>query len=420
MEALKKAEEAKRLAGEGTAAASTDVPQASPAPSPRSGNTLHGSPLPDLSLHTESLDADLAAVSTSAPTQRRNAAFATRPPEPNTLDTLERRRTARNVFTAKHASGSRSGLWLFLGLSGIAVLGICAYFWWQLRAASGGSLTRSVTTAAPTEVIAPPAPPPASTQLPIPAKSVLAEMSNSPPDKPAAAETPSSRAKPAADKAPLAATERPARSTEAPAQTAADSPVRLSRNPAKPNPTLEQAYAALQAGRPDEAQRGYEIVLRNEAKNTDALLGLATLAARQGQIELAQAYYLRALESDPNDPTAQAGVINTRSQADPGQSESRLKTALSSQPDSPALNFALANLYAGQDRWSDAQQAYFRAYSTEPENADFIFNLAVSLDHLHQSKLAVQYYQMALNATGATNAAFDKNLVKARLLDLQP
>jgi Tfp pilus assembly protein PilF len=176
----------------------------------------------------------------------------------------------------------------------------------------------------------------------------------------------------------------------------------------------------LQAGQLDEAQRNYEQVLRSDAKNTDALLGLATIAARRGQAEWAQAFYLRALESDPNDATAQAGLINSRGQADPGTSESRLKTALASQPDSSVLHFALGNLYARQSRWSEAQQSYFRAYSSEPDNADFIFNLAVSLDHLHQNKLAAQYYQMALNAAGAASPAFDKNQVKNRVLELQP
>ena len=162
------------------------------------------------------------------------------------------------------------------------------------------------------------------------------------------------------------------------------------------------------------------MVLRNDNKNIDALLGMATLAAHQGQNEWAQAYYLRALESDPNDPTAQAGLINIRGASNPGASESQLKTALASQPESSALYFALGNLYARQERWSEAQQAYFRAYSNEPNNADFIFNLAVSLDHLHQNKLAAQYYQMALNAAGTATPSFDKKQANARLLDLQP
>ncbi len=211
----------------------------------------------------------------------------------------------------------------------------------------------------------------------------------------------------------------PSQATEQ-AQDSPESPVRLSKSLPKTNQPLERAYAAFQAGRLDEAQRDYELVLRSDRKNVDALLGLATIAANQGQSERAQMFYLHALESDPNDATAQAGVINTRGQASPGLSESRLKTALASQPESSALHFALGNLYARQSRWSEAQQAYFRAYATEPDNADFIFNLAVSLDHLHQNKLAAQYYQMALSAAATRLGSFDRNQVQTRILELQP
>jgi len=180
----------------------------------------------------------------------------------------------------------------------------------------------------------------------------------------------------------------------------------------------------LQSDRLDVAQRAYQQALRGDPKSTDALLGLATIAARQGDTTRAHSYYLLALESDPNDATAQAGVIQTRGQSDPAQSESKLKTALANQPDSPALLFALGNLYASEQRWGEAQQAYFRAYSTEPDNADFIFNLAVSLDQLHQDKLAAQYYQMALNAAQPSNGSravgFDRGQVQKRIQDLLP
>ncbi|MPN55938.1 hypothetical protein SDC9_203622 [bioreactor metagenome] len=97
-----------------------------------------------------------------------------------------------------------------------------------------------------------------------------------------------------------------------------------------------------------------------------------------------------------------------------------MKTALSEQPESAPLLFALGNLYARQARWSEAQQAYFQAYAADPENPDFIFNVAVSLDHLRKSKLAAQYYQMALTAGESRAAGFDRNQVRSRLAELQP
>ena len=419
MDALKKAEEAKRQAVENSAAetasprpatpeASAEMtlePVSTPVAAPASG-------LPKLSQHIDSVDADLAAVSTTAPSRKRQA-----PPLANPVETgaeskaAAERSAARNVFTAKQAPKSRTSLWLILGLTGVAVAGIGGYFAWQLQSVSGGSLARP---AAPM-----PAPGQSIVNSPIqqtpPAPVVMADARKPEPMVP-----PPEAAKPQAQDLAPERRERPRAETSAAAPTESDRPIRLSTSRLKQDPTLNRAYDALQADRLDDARRDYEQALRNDAKNTDALLGLATIAVRQGLPDKATELYLRVLEADPKDVNAKAGLINLKGQSDPALSESRLKTLLASQPDSAALNFALGNLHARQSRWNDAQQAYFRAYTAEPDNADHLFNLAVSLDHLHQKSLAIQYYQMALNAAGTRGAAFDKSQVQSRLLELQP
>ena len=431
MDALKKAEQAKRLASESASSGGAqevprtsippleDLPFQPPLPPP--------SPLPNLTEHIDSVDADLAAVSISAPDRRRTPYTLTKPPDTNQNEADERT-AARNVFTAKQMPPkSRPGFWLLIGLTVLLSLGLVGYFWWQLQAVSGGSLSRtasSINAPQPQAAVTPATP--VVTQPPAEAQNALLEPIV--PEIAPVFEPPSVTASPVAQKPRPKPLNEPAirspRQVTTPIQAEVDAPVKLSRNQPKPNLLLEHAYDALLAGKLSEAQRGYEQVLRSDAKNTDALNGLATIAASQGQADRAEAYYLRALESDPNDATAQAGLINIRGQDDTGLSESRLKTALSSQPDSPVLHFALGNFYARQQRWSEAQQAYFKAYSAEPDNADFIFNLAVSLDHLHQNKLAAQYYQMALSAAAAYNSsrnlAFDKSQVNTRILELQP
>ena len=421
MEALKKAEEAKRLASESpSSGASTAAPgelsltplneaTATPPPPP-------GSPLPDLSLHIDSVDADLAAVSTEAPSKQRISAASTKLAQERQRE-LSERAAARNMFSAKQPAKSRTALWLIVGAGSFTLLGVVAYFWWQLQAVSGGSLAKS----APIAPLATQSPLPSTPQPP--AAQVIAQHTE-PPVEAAPVPLPPEQKSPVVETPPIEQTFRPQKPAAQTPQTPADGRVRLSPSLPKTNQTLERAYDALQQGRLEEAQRGYEQVLRSDAKNTDALLGLATIAATRGQTEQAHSFYLRTLESDPNNATAQAGIVNTRGQADPSLSESRLKTALGNQPDSPDLYFALGNLYAQQSRWSEAQQAYFRAYAGDPDNADFLFNLAVSLDHLHQNKLAAQYYQMALKtaeANGSTRpVSFDRIQVRARISELQP
>ena len=418
MEALKKAEEAKRLAEnpppEAAPTATTELSltplsAAFPASPP-------SSPLPDLSLHFDSVDADLAAVSTEAPSKQRAPATTTKVAQERQREAAERT-AVRNVFSAKQPPKSRSALWLLIGLGCIALLAGAAYFWWQLQAVSGGALAKS-SPATPL-FTQPPA-----TLAATPAPAQIIAQHTEPPAEAAPFQAPPEQKIAPAEAPPVEPTFRPQKPSGATPSQPADGRVRLSTSQPKTNNTLERAYDALQQGRLEEAQRGYEQVLRSDPKNIDALLGIATIAAARGQTEQAYNLYQRALESDPNNATAQAGIINTRGQSDPGQSESRLKTALSNQPDSPALYFALGNLYAQQSRWSEAQQAYFRAYAGDPDNADFLFNLAVSLDHLHQNKLAAQYYQMALK-TAETNAAtrpvsFDRIQVRARIAELRP
>lgn len=413
MDALRRAEEAKRLAGasgQPAAAASPGELRLDPLETPENPSARS---LPPLSRHLDSVDADLAAEAVDPPHRRGPARSAPAAVEAGAGESAERL-AARNLFAVKQAPRSRLALWLFLGCAGLAILAIGAYFWWQLQAIASGSL------------VAMPAPAPQATQpraqpLPLPvapfplaaAPPTVAPPSTAPgtPPAPPAARVP----------APPPGAERPRRPAATGMAAGEDAGIfRPANHRQKHDQTLNHAYEAWQAGRLDEARRGYEQVLRGDPRNTDAQLGLATIAARQGQFERAQQLYLRVLESDPGDVTAQAALINLHGNGDGGQSESRLKTLLASQPDAPAVHFALGNLYARQRRWSEAQQAYFQAYALDPDNADYLFNVAVSLDHLRQSKLAAQYYRMALSVPEGGRAVFDRHAAAQRILELQP
>ncbi len=189
-------------------------------------------------------------------------------------------------------------------------------------------------------------------------------------------------------------------------------------------PILQDAYQAYQSGDYTTAERGYKEVLKlnernREAFNRDALLGLGAIAQQQGQDQAAQHYYRQVLLLDPRDPVA-LGAMTAYSAGNGVDTESQLKQMLTEQPRSAALNYALGNVYADQSRWADAQQAYFNARMLEPSNAQFTYNLAVSLDHLGQSKLAAQYYQQALQLDPASNAGFDHIQAQRRLNELSP
>lgn len=184
-------------------------------------------------------------------------------------------------------------------------------------------------------------------------------------------------------------------------------------------PLLNKAYLAYRSGSLDTAQQLYREMLGRDARNTDALLGMAAIAQQRDEDMLAAQYYSRVLALDPRNALAHAGMSAlTADDSD----ESRLKTLLNEQQDSAVLHFALGNRYAEQSRWDEAQQNYFNAYMLEPGNIEFAFNLAVSLDHLGQAKLAAQYYQHALQLDQPreqeSNPRFDHAQTEQRVREL--
>jgi tetratricopeptide (TPR) repeat protein len=185
-------------------------------------------------------------------------------------------------------------------------------------------------------------------------------------------------------------------------------------------PTVRIAYQALLRGHYDDAEAAYEQTLKNDPWNRDALYGMTTLHLRQQHSELAEFFCRRILEADPKDTFALGTLIGLQSPIDPQGAEYRINTLLETAPTSPFLSFSLGNLLASQGRWREAQQAYFKAVHRTPGNPDYLFNLAVSLDHLEQRSMAIRYYEQALDAAARLPAAFAPNSVSKRLKKLRP
>lgn len=360
MDALKKAENTRRKAGEDEPASPTQA-QA-------------GEALPELPLQLEALDAEFMVEAAAARPKKTQPAPL--PPK------AEAQAAARNLFAAKRPAADGHFLGIAAAGAAVSAATIAGYFWWQLQPTLAPTSPAPQVAAAviPTSLAAAPAPPP-----PAPPK----VFPTAPPPAPVSAE--------------------PAPS------------LRITSSRLRVDPNVARGYELLNGGRLAEARQEYGQALRREPRNIDALLGAAAIHAAEGRIDEAKAYYLRAVEADPKNPQAQAALLGLQDGGDPVQTESRLKTLLAAQPGQPFLHFSLGNLYARQQRWREAQQAYFDAHSGYPDNADYLFNLAVSLDQLRQARLAVQYYNRALEASGrGGHAGFDKAAITARLRELQP
>jgi Flp pilus assembly protein TadD len=215
-----------------------------------------------------------------------------------------------------------------------------------------------------------------------------------------------------------------------------EAPVRLrlsqSIDSPKVSPELSAAYSALTRGDYAQAKKLYAQLVGVTPLNLDAQLGLAAASARSGDNALAARHYRRVLELDPRNSMAIAGLLavsesagigagasgGTKSET-PGQLEAELKALIYKDPNAASLQFSLGNLYASQRHWTEAQQAFFEAYRLDADNADYLYNLAVSLDQLNQSRLALDYYQKSLAQAPKAGAQFDRSVVQRRIAELQ-
>lgn len=407
LEALKKAEAAKRRDDEGGG----DAPAAEPPPAPAAPRIT---PAHELEL----IDDEIAQAARFAGLDVPEPTPSVAPPSSPGSE------AARLLFDAKKPASRPSSLaWL---LGGGALLLLCVGGWiaWQLSSLDSGRSAPSIPAAAP--VAAPTNTPTAEPFQPAVEPSPVAAATQA---AAAPAAEPTAPSRPALPVAALTAPVAPDSSrflsgqlsanppvVEAPPPAPAAAPIRITRNaPAVPQDVAD-GYTAFQAGEFDRARVAYERALRADPRNPDALHGLAALAQHRRDEAGVRQLMRRIAEVDPSDTAARVALSDN---VDPAVQEARLLDIAAAQPKSAAAAFALGSLYASQARWREAQQAYFNAYTLAPEQPDHAYNLAVSLDQLRQPRLALQYYREAMSLRAQHAAAFDADMVAARIRSLE-
>ncbi len=182
---------------------------------------------------------------------------------------------------------------------------------------------------------------------------------------------------------------------------------------------LLQAYSEFYKKNYKKSEKIYKNVLNIEKKNRNALLGLAAIAIKQKRYEYARQKYNYILSLHPRDSIATAGLIGIDKQSNSQISESRLKFMLRDDPDAAPLHFALGNIYSEDKKWPEAQKLYFKAWSVDDKNADYAFNLAISLDHLNKKKQALKFYMASLKLKHKNGGNFSATGVKNRIISLK-
>jgi tetratricopeptide (TPR) repeat protein len=443
LDALKKAELAKQIAK-----AESPTPEQTgtePAPAEAAPRVITREKLPDISQPLEILSDDLPSSEPKAPVvpkarpelslQESEAFAAAAPLASSTSEPVQAggRAQADQLFQVKEMDyNPHRPFYLTLGALGLVAAAYGSYVWWQMQPkysfapppmqASPAAPVAQVAVATATNPVQTAPPPPvavAPTQASPGAAPPAAKVQVIPPIQPARARPRSRQAAESPAPGPAAARAEPSTApAAASAEQAGGTPIAINAAILAVDPLVEQGYQAFQRGDLAAARESYQRALARTPSSRDALLGLAAIDVRSGQLEAAESRYLKLLEMDPRDSQAVANLVALRGRVDPVASESRLKTLIASQPEVAQLHFSLGNQYAQQSRWSEAQAAYFKAYSIDPQNADYAFNLAVSLDQLRQRKPALEYYQRALALADKRAASFDSAQARSRVQEL--
>ena len=400
-----------------------------------------------LELESDQLPPVAAASAASSPNNREvpGQSGGTAPRQRAAADAMQ---SARNVFGAKKKpavkADSRTAFYAIIGVCLLAGGGYAFYIWQQMQPPSPAALAaRNAVAPPPPRPAAPPASASASPGPAVPTQDISPgeKLSAGPPEiglqaaLPAGRDTGADRIYPQSSESPrsdYARAQNTVRETSASRRDSAraeggaaiDSPanLRISRttSPATVNPDVAAGYAALRSGDLDGASQAYERALRDDPASRDALLGMASIQLRSNSVDAAEASFRRVLRLHPQDSYAAAQLAALQSGSDPVSAMSQVNNLIAREAGSTdtgngALQFIQGNQLAAQGRWNEAQQAYFNAHRADPNNPDYCYNLAVSLDRIYESRLARDFYAKSLELARSRPAGFDTARAQTRL-----
>lgn len=189
-------------------------------------------------------------------------------------------------------------------------------------------------------------------------------------------------------------------------------------------PTVEllvAAYQAWQLGQVAQAEQLYRQVLEKQPQQRDALLGMLAVSQSNGSdqsIVLGYALQLRRLYPKDQEVRFATGSVLQDAPNDP-VSETELKLAQRSSENVAEASYRLGLFYVEQQRWAEAQSAFFEAVRKKPYQVDYRLNLAISYDQLGKHRLALEHYQVALSQANSGLTKSDQTMINERVSYLQ-
>ena len=164
------------------------------------------------------------------------------------------------------------------------------------------------------------------------------------------------------------------------------------------NYELNRAYTALMGGDTSQAIAIYKDILSTDAKNEDALFGLAATHHRQGQLDKARPLYGALLKLNPNHREGLNNFLALVSDESPQDALPELERLEERNPDFspiPAQTAIVLDTLGYKDL---AREKMLRAIELAPDNLAYKYNLAVMLDRQGRYSDAGALYKLLIKA----------------------
>lgn len=159
---------------------------------------------------------------------------------------------------------------------------------------------------------------------------------------------------------------------------------------------LSKAYRAMVSGQYESAIALYKKALKVDARNQNALFGLAASYQKNAQPDHARKVYSRLLEIYPSNQAAMNNFLALAGEESVVDAIERIKKLQSANPLVAETNAQLAMLYK---QVADSEKAVLymqRAVSIDPANPVYRYNLAVIYDSANNYNAAIALYKSLL------------------------
>lgn len=174
------------------------------------------------------------------------------------------------------------------------------------------------------------------------------------------------------------------------------SPVEISDDTEIVREKYESAAIMLQRDQPEEALLIYNQLLRNNPRDRISLLGRAAALQKLGRNLMAVSAYEDVLSAFPGDEWALVNLLGLVSAQEPGRALAQLERLQRLNPTAALLPAQIGMIQMAQGNFEMAARSLEKATSLDPENAKYVFNLAVLYDKWGQSQSALRYYRRCL------------------------